>query len=163
MTQARGWRNWIVAAAVACAAQSAVATAQDFDYKSLKTNPTPAGVGAVIERVARVGRGTHHFLLTYCTSASDVVLPPHIRRLHPTEITVVLEWRFWNLRLVDDKIHVTVSFSDVPAQIVIPLRSLTYFSDPTEKLEVWLRAGETSEERCASEASVASVVHSLQG
>jgi hypothetical protein len=87
------------------------------------------------------------------------VLPTNIRRLYPVEITIILEWRFWDLQLVDDKVHVTVAFKGEPSRLVIPLRALTYFSDPTEKLNVQLREGKTSEARCKSEDRIASSLH----
>lgn len=146
------WRGRVTATAILAITQASVALAQDFDYTALRNDPTPAGIGEVIDKVARLGRGKHHFLLTYCTTAPGVVLPARIRDRNPLEITIVLEWQYWDLQRIEDRIQVTVSFDGEPARIVIPLAALTYFSDPAAAFAVWLRAGDSSEERCSTEA-----------
>jgi uncharacterized protein len=102
----------------------------------------------VIEHIARNGEGERRYLLAYCTASPGVVLPPDVRAQHPVEITIVLEWQYWDLQRVDNEIRVTVSFQSQLERIVIPLNALTYFSDAAADVSVWLRAGETSEERC---------------
>lgn len=142
------------AALVGVLSHGSVALGQDFDYGPLRNNPTPDGVGAIIDEVARVGRGDHHFLLSYCSFAPGVVLPADVRGRNPVEITIVLEWQYWDLEVVDREIRVMVSFNLQAERIVIPLDALTYFSDPTAGFAAWLRPGATSEERCNAPQTV---------
>ncbi len=108
-----------------------------------------------MEQVARDGRGGHRFTLTYCTAAPGVVLPQRIREAYPSEITIVLEWEFWNLQRIENEIHVTVGFGGIRERIVIPLEALTHFADPSVEVAVWFRTGDTSDARCAGMADTA--------
>ena len=123
-------------------------SAGTIDYGTLRENPSSAGVGSVIDQMPSSGAGEHHVELTYCTNVRGVVLPPDIRALYPTEITVVLQWQYWGLERTGDDIRVTVSFNQQPAGIVIPLRAITTFRAPDEGIDVRLRPGETSDQRC---------------
>lgn len=142
----------ILAALIGVLAHASAAAAQDFDYSALQSEPTPQRVGEIIDEIARSGRGDHHFLLSYCTSSPGVVLPPDVRSRHPVEITIILEWQYWDLQRVDDEVRVTVSFDSQIERIVIPLDALTHFSDPVADVSIWLQPGRTSEERCATRA-----------
>ena len=122
--------------------------AQSFDYRALQADPTVDRVAKIMAQVALEGRGDHHFVLSYCSTAPGVVLPPDVRTQHPVEITIVLEWQYDDLVVSEHEIRVTVSFNSQPARIVIPLAALTSFSDPSVGLQVWLRSGATSEARC---------------
>jgi uncharacterized protein len=119
-----------------------------IDYGMLQQAPSATAVGSVIDQMPANGAGEHHVELTYCTEAPGVVLPPDVRALYPTEITVVLQWQYWGLERVGDDIRVTVSFNQQPARIVIPLRAITTFRAPGEDISVQLRPGETSDQRC---------------
>jgi uncharacterized protein len=124
--------------------------AQDIDYSALQREPTPQRVGEIIEQIPRDGAGDRRILLSYCTESLGVVLSPDVRMRHPIEITVVLEWQYWDVERIDNEIRVTVSFDSQLERIVIPLNALTYFRDSTADVSVWLRSGSTSEERCAA-------------
>jgi uncharacterized protein len=123
-------------------------SAETIDYGTLRENPSSAGVGSVIDQMPSNGAGEHHVELTYCTNVQGVVLPPDVRALYPTEITVVLQWQYWGLERVGDDIRVTVSFNQQPARIVVPLRAITTLRAPDDGISVHLRSGETSDQRC---------------
>ena len=76
--------------------------------------------------------GEHHFYLSFRTDHPGVSVPGHLKARYPTEITIVLQHRFWDLK-VDRAVpgfSVGLSFGGVPAQLVVPLSALTAFHDP---------------------------------
>ena len=145
-------RNQFAAALIASAVLAPAALAQQFDFSALERDPSPARVGQIIDELARYGRGTHNFHLTYCSSAPGVVVSDRVHKRHPVEITIVLEWQYWDLERVNDAILVTVSFDGLRERLVIPLDALTIFADPSVGVLVQLKEGATAKERCAGAA-----------
>ncbi len=77
--------------------------------------------------------GEHHFYLSFRTDFPGVSIPGHLKARYPTEITIVLQHRFWDLKVERGEkpgFSVGLSFGGVPAQLVVPLAALTAFHDP---------------------------------
>jgi hypothetical protein len=76
--------------------------------------------------------GEHHFYLTFRTDAPGVSVPAHLKARYPQEMTIVLQHRFWDLKLdrATGVFSVGLSFGGVPALLVVPLKALTAFADP---------------------------------
>ncbi|MBX6747075.1 MAG: hypothetical protein IRY87_34005 [Acetobacteraceae bacterium] len=76
--------------------------------------------------------GDHHFYLTFRTDHPGVVMPGHLKARYPQEMTIVLQHRFWDLK-VDrgaGTFSVGLSFGGVPAMLTVPFAALTAFADP---------------------------------
>ncbi len=80
--------------------------------------------------------GAHHFYVTFRTDDPDTVVPKRMLAQYPTEMTIVLQHQFWDLK-VDEATHtlsVGLSFGNVPTTLVVPLRAITGFADPQVRL-----------------------------
>lgn len=102
-------------------------------YETWTENALRVVVLDALEHVIRDGLpGEHHFYLSFRTDHPGVSVPGHLKARYPTEITIVLQHRFWDLK-VDRAVpgfSVGLSFGGVPAQLVVPLSALTAFHDP---------------------------------
>lgn len=86
---------------------------------------------AVTEVIADGLTGDHHFYITFLTDHPGVKIPDYLRERYPGEMTIVLQYQFYDLE-VDDKIFgVTLSFNNVPERLEIPLPAITIFADPS--------------------------------
>ena len=74
--------------------------------------------------------GIHHFYITFKTSAPDVSIPAHLRERFPDEMTIVLQNKFWDLKVDEDGFSVGLTFNQVPAKLSIPYAAITAFVDP---------------------------------
>lgn len=72
----------------------------------------------------------HHFYITFKTGHPGVELPGFLHERYPTEMTIVLQYQFWDLEVHDDKFMVTLSFNDTLHRLVIPLTAIKVFADP---------------------------------
>ncbi len=89
-------------------------------------------VREAIRRVADSGLpGSHHFYISFRTRAPGVDLDPDLMEKHPSEMTIVLEHRFWDLAVDDDAFEVTLTFNRVPKYIRVPFDAVTQFHDPS--------------------------------
>lgn len=74
--------------------------------------------------------GDHHFYITFKTGAPGVDIPRHLSERFPDEMTIVLQNRFWDLKVGQEGFEVGLSFNQVPARLVIPFSAVTGFVDP---------------------------------
>src|SRR3712207_4283873 len=78
--------------------------------------------------------GEHHFYLTFRTDSPGVAIPGHLKARYPQEMTIVLQHRFWDLKVdrAAGVFSVGLSFGGVPAVLTVPVSALSAFADPHE-------------------------------
>ncbi len=74
--------------------------------------------------------GGHHFYITFKTTAQGVSIPRHLYERFPDEMTVVLQNKFWDLKVDEEGFSVGLTFSQVPTTLYIPFDAITAFHDP---------------------------------
>lgn len=102
-------------------------------YDEIVQEALRAVVGRVLGQVEAGGGmlpGNHHFYITFKTEAPGVDIPRHLRERFPDEMTIVLQNKFWDLKVEEDGFSVGLSFNQMPAQLVIPFAAITAFVDP---------------------------------
>ena len=89
-------------------------------------------VGRVLGEVERGGAlpGDHHFYITFHTRLPGVSIPKHLAERFPEEMTIVLQHRFWDLKVEQDAFSVGLSFGGVPSTLRVPFAAVTDFVDP---------------------------------
>ena len=89
-------------------------------------------VGRVLHEVEKTGGlpGGHHFYITFQTRMPGVVIPKHLSERFPDEMTIVIQHRFWDLKVEDDEFSVGLSFGGVPTTLAVPFAAVTEFVDP---------------------------------
>ena len=73
----------------------------------------------------------HHFYITFFTDFPGVDIPDYLRDRYPGEMTIVLQYQFYDLNVDDEKMSVTLSFNNVPEKLVVPLAAISIFADPS--------------------------------
>jgi uncharacterized protein len=101
-------------------------------YDEIVQEALRAVVGRVLGEVERSGGlpGSHHFYITFKTQAPGVDIPKHLVERFPDEMTVVLQNKFWDLKVSDDAFGVSLTFNQVAAHLYIPFAAITAFVDP---------------------------------
>ena len=99
-------------------------------------------VGRVLGEVEQTGTlpGDHHFYITFRTRMSGVSIPKHLMERFPEEMTIVLQNRFWDLKVEDDNFSVGLSFGGVPSTLVVPFAAVTRFHDPAVEFSLTFQA-----------------------
>lgn len=72
----------------------------------------------------------HHFYIGFRTDHPMVKMASYLKEFHPKEITIVLQYQFWDLKVYEDRFCVSLSFNDKTEHIEIPFKSITSFVDP---------------------------------
>ncbi len=76
---------------------------------------------------------SHHFYLSFKTNYPGVDLPDFLREEYPDEITIVLQYEFWDLEVADNNFCVTLCFNDIHERLTIPFDAIVSFVDPSVK------------------------------
>jgi hypothetical protein len=111
-------------------------------YDEIVQEALRAVVGRVLGEVETTGvlPGEHHFYITFKTAAPGVDIPRHLSERFPDEMTIVIQNRFWDLKVQEDGFQVGLSFNQAPAKLVIPFAAITGFVDPAVNFALQFQA-----------------------
>ena len=116
-------------------------------YDEIVQDALRAVVGRVLGEVERSGGlpGDHHFYITFKTRSPGVSIPKHLMERFPDEMTIVIQHRFWDLKVEDDDFTVGLSFGGVPALLHVPFAAVTQFHDPAVEFALTFQANAAEE------------------
>lgn len=77
-------------------------------YDEIVQEALRAVVGRVLGEVEKGGGlpGEHHFYITFKTQAAGVDIPRHLMERFPDEMTIVIQNRYWDLKVTPDGFEV---------------------------------------------------------
>lgn len=102
-------------------------------YDEIVQEALRAVVGRVLGQVEATGGalpGNHHFYITFKTGAPGVAIPPRLKERFPDEMTIVLQNKFWDLKVDEEGFSVGLSFNQIPSILLVPFSAITAFVDP---------------------------------
>ena len=112
-----------------------------------------AVVRQALGEVAKSGLpGEHHFYITFRTSYPGVQLPEYLKTRYPVEMTIVLQFQFYDLQVDDSSMSVTLTFNNAPERLVIPLQAITVFADPSVNFALPFQPPEPAAEKAPASA-----------
>ncbi len=101
-------------------------------YDVLASEALRGIIRTVLNRVQKRGLpGDHHFYITFDTGAAGTILSKRLKAQYPEEMMIVLQHKFWDLFVYDDRFEVKLSFNSVPERLVIPFSAIKSFFDPS--------------------------------
>lgn len=99
-------------------------------------------VRETLSTVAKNGLpGEHHFYITFLTHFPGVEIPDYLKKQYPEEMTIVLQYQFFGLKLDEDGFSVMLSFNNVKERLHIPLEAITTFADPSVNFALQFQTG----------------------
>jgi len=103
-----------------------------FRYDILAQEALRGVVRTVLRSVEKRGLpGEHHFVVTFDTRAPGVSLSKRLLDRYSDEMTIVIQYQFWGLKVYENAFEIGLSFSNVPETLVIPFRAMKSFADPS--------------------------------
>jgi len=109
-------------------------TEDSIRYEKLVEDALRGVVRAALEQVSDEGLpGAHHFYITFRTDHPGVEIPDYLREKYPTEMTIVMQYQFWDLVVEEDFFSITLSFNNVGENLVVPFAAISGFADPSVK------------------------------
>ena len=118
-----------------------------ISYEDIVQKALRGVVHDVIGQVCRNGLpGNHHLYITFQTRFPGVKMASYLKERHPDEVTIVLQYQFWDLVADQDAFSVTLSFNDVRENLTIPYEAITGFVDPSVKFGLQFTPAELPQE-----------------
>jgi hypothetical protein len=103
-----------------------------IDYEALAQEAMRNVVRSVLSETAAKGLpGDHHFYISFDTLAPGVVLSKRLREKYAEEMTIVLQHRFWDLFVNENRFEVKLTFDGIPERLVVPFKAIRVFFDPS--------------------------------
>lgn len=126
-------------------------TDERFNYDEIVQDALRGVVRTILRKVEREGlQGQHHFYIAFRTRMPGVVIPDHLRKRYPDEMTIVLQHRFWDLKVEEERFSIGLSFNHKTETLVIPFRAILGIVDPSVQFALQFQH-EQSEERAPEE------------
>ena len=72
----------------------------------------------------------HHLYITFRTNEKKVNIPIWLKNKFPKEMTIVIQYEYWNLMINKTEFKITLSFNDIKTDLTIPFNSVISFADP---------------------------------
>jgi hypothetical protein len=105
---------------------------QGFDYDFLVEDSLKNVVKKVLKITSETGLiGNSHFFITFNGDYPSVIVPPELKNADNSEIKIIIQHQFWDLKTSEDHFEVTLSFSGKKKNISVPFRAITSFTDPS--------------------------------
>lgn len=91
----------------------------------------------VLQETARAGLpGNHHFFITFATGAPGVRISSRLKERYPDQMTIVIQYQYWDLKVNEKGFEVVLSFADTPEKLEIPFSAVRGFYDPSANFEM---------------------------
>ena len=72
----------------------------------------------------------HHLYITFDTQNSKVKIPKFLKSKYSKEMTIVIQYEFWDLIIKKKFFSICLSFNGVKTNLEIPFDSIKSFADP---------------------------------
>jgi uncharacterized protein len=127
-----------------------------IDYEALAQDAMRGLVRTVLTKAAKLGLpGEHHFYISFDTLAPGAFISKRLREKYPDEMTIVLQHRFWDLAVTDERFEVKLTFDGIPERLVVPFNAIKVFFDPSVRFSLQFEgpeaAGESARGRSGNE------------
>src|SRR3972149_7128022 len=104
----------------------------EIRYDLLTQDALRGVVRQVLSRVQREGLpGEHHLYIAFDTGAEGVSVSKRLKEQYPEEMTIVLQYQFWDLQVTNDRFEVKLSVSNIPQRLLVPFSAVEAFYDPS--------------------------------
>jgi uncharacterized protein len=104
----------------------------EIRYDLLTQNALRGVIRQVLALVQQDGLpGQHHLYIAFDTAGEGVAVSKRLKEQYPDEMTIVLQYQFWDLQVTDDRFEVKLSFGSVPERLVVPFQAVRAFYDPS--------------------------------
>jgi len=72
----------------------------------------------------------HHLYIAFLTDFKKVVIPNWLKKKHPKEMTIIIQYEYWDFKVKNDSFNIVLSFNDIKANLTVPFDAVISFADP---------------------------------
>ncbi len=84
----------------------------------------------------------NHLYVTFFTNDKKVELPNWLKKKYPEEMTIVIQYEYYNLEVNKNNFSISLSFNDIKTKLKIDYDSIISFADPSANFGLILQKNE---------------------
>ncbi len=73
----------------------------------------------------------NHLYITFSTNNKKVELPNWLKQKYPKEMTIVIQYEYYDLEINKNNFSISLSFNDIKTNLIIDYNSIISFADPS--------------------------------
>ena len=73
----------------------------------------------------------NHLYITFFTNHKNVELPNWLKQKYPEEMTIVIQYEYYDLEINKNNFSISLSFNDIKTNLKIDYDSIISFADPS--------------------------------
>ncbi len=103
-----------------------------FDYQNILNKNMVNVLKDILIEIENNGMSNNnHLYITFLTNHKNVEVPSWLIEKYPDEITIVIQYEYYNIKVNDEYFKITLSFNDVMADLKIGYSAIISFADPS--------------------------------
>ena len=75
--------------------------------------------------------GNNQLYITFLTNHKNVELPNWLKQKYPQEMTIIIQYEYYNLEINKPDFSITLSFGDIKTNLKINYSAIVSFADPS--------------------------------
>ena len=116
-----------------------------INYSQILKNNMINVLKDVLKIIDKEGLTEGHLLfITFKTNYPNVKIPRWLKDKFPNEMTIVMQYEYWNFKVTKNYFKITLSFNDIKSDLSIPYDSVISFADPYANFGLKLNSLEKS-------------------
>lgn len=105
-----------------------------FDYDKIVQGALLDSVKKVLKQISKEGLTSNsYFYISFRSTCNGVKIPKSLKLENDDEVTIVLQHKFWDMKVDDFRFSVVLSFDEVRETIEVPFNAITSVVDPYAK------------------------------
>ena len=81
----------------------------------------------------------NHLYITFLTNHKEVILPEWIIKNYPKEMTIVVQYEYYDIVINKNNFSITLSFNNIKTKIIIGYNAIVSFADPSANFGLILK------------------------
>ena len=73
----------------------------------------------------------NHLYITFLTNHKNVELPDWLKQKYPQEMTIVVQYEYYDLKINNNNFSISLSFNDIKTNLIIDYNAIISFADPS--------------------------------
>ncbi len=82
----------------------------------------------------------NHLYITFLTNHKEVELPNWLKQKYPKEMTIIIQYEYYDLKINKDNFSISLSFDDIKTKLKIDYNAIISFADPSANFGLILQA-----------------------
>ena len=111
-----------------------------LDYEKFLNQNMQNVLKDILKQIEQNGiSGNNHLYITFLTTHKNVKIPKWLKEKYPEDMTIVIQYEYYNLKIEKEYFFITLSFNDIKVNLKIDYNAVLSFADPSANFGLKLK------------------------